>query len=404
MQKDWRYQTATIKGLVWVNMVGTYGIASAQYHWGRMAALILRILYATFPDIHWAFVFVDDFALLVPKHLAQTLCFVITCFLEALGLPISWKKTAVGSPNSWLGYLISCETITATLMPDKQLVITQTLQRLASSRHLAVDEVHKMAGRLNWATMIYPLMRPFLHPIFAWLTALLRRQENQKWGTVKARPTDTVKVVANTLSNIFAYVPPSLRPAHTHSRILAATDAGARTVAGLHEAVVGGWYTTSASNKWGAHWFFTKIDPVTHPWAYDKGDPQKKIAVLELYGSLLLYRHIIVTHPALSINMQLTLATDNRGNAYQVTNHKAKNSTAAAMLMELSLIQHHSHSPVQLTHTYRENNAWADSLTHCNSEGFNPSMQFKPDQANWHILHKLIPGLPGQTTTGGVTP
>ena len=102
--------------------------------------------------------------------------------------------------------------------------------------------------------------------------------------------------------------------------------------------------------------------------------------------------------------MQLTLATDNRGNAYQVTNHKAKNSTAAAMLMELSLIQHHSHSPVQLTHTYRENNAWADSLTHCNSEGFKPSKQFTPDQSNWHILHKLIPGIPRNSTTGGDTP
>ena len=31
-----------------------YGIASAQYHWGRMATLILRMLYYTFPEIQWA--------------------------------------------------------------------------------------------------------------------------------------------------------------------------------------------------------------------------------------------------------------------------------------------------------------------------------------------------------------
>ncbi|CAE8635269.1 unnamed protein product, partial [Polarella glacialis] len=35
----------------WINKVGVYGVASAQYHWGRMAALILRLLYYTFPDI-----------------------------------------------------------------------------------------------------------------------------------------------------------------------------------------------------------------------------------------------------------------------------------------------------------------------------------------------------------------
>ena len=41
--------------------VGTYSMASAQLYWGRMAALLLRILYYLFPQIDWGFVFVDDF-------------------------------------------------------------------------------------------------------------------------------------------------------------------------------------------------------------------------------------------------------------------------------------------------------------------------------------------------------
>ena len=45
--------------------VGTYGMASAQLYWGRMAALLLRIIYAVFPEIDWGFVFVDDFAWLL---------------------------------------------------------------------------------------------------------------------------------------------------------------------------------------------------------------------------------------------------------------------------------------------------------------------------------------------------
>ena len=64
LQKDWRYMTATIENQVWVNKVGPYGIASAQYHWGRMAALILRMLYHTFQQIIRALVFVDDFAII----------------------------------------------------------------------------------------------------------------------------------------------------------------------------------------------------------------------------------------------------------------------------------------------------------------------------------------------------
>ena len=43
----------------WVNKVGTYGMASAQSYWGRLAALLLRVLYALFP--------VDDFLWLLPN-------------------------------------------------------------------------------------------------------------------------------------------------------------------------------------------------------------------------------------------------------------------------------------------------------------------------------------------------
>ena len=55
--------------------------------------------------------------------------------------------------------------------------ITQTpwaLQR--ASEHLDITAAQTAAGRLNCATMIYPLMRPFLQPSFAWVTALLKRE------------------------------------------------------------------------------------------------------------------------------------------------------------------------------------------------------------------------------------
>ena len=44
-----------------MNKVGTYGMASAQLYYGRMAAILLRLCYLIFPRIDWGFVFVDDF-------------------------------------------------------------------------------------------------------------------------------------------------------------------------------------------------------------------------------------------------------------------------------------------------------------------------------------------------------
>ena len=61
LPSGWKYQVAQIDQQWWVNKVGTYGVASAQLYWGRMAALLLRLMYYAFPEVDWGFVFVDDF-------------------------------------------------------------------------------------------------------------------------------------------------------------------------------------------------------------------------------------------------------------------------------------------------------------------------------------------------------
>ena len=46
-RQDWGFQACRIEeGKVWVNCVGTYGIASAGYWWSRLAgALLIRLFY-----------------------------------------------------------------------------------------------------------------------------------------------------------------------------------------------------------------------------------------------------------------------------------------------------------------------------------------------------------------------
>ena len=91
----WKYQVAQIDQQWWVNKVGTYGVASAQLYWGRMAALLLRILYALFPEVDWGFVFVDDFCWILRANNASWLTPAVLGVLLALGTPLSWKKTVL---------------------------------------------------------------------------------------------------------------------------------------------------------------------------------------------------------------------------------------------------------------------------------------------------------------------
>ena len=81
-------------------------MASAQSYWGRLAALLLRVLYALFPQVDWNFVFVDDFLWLLRSEGAVNLAVALLATLLALGTPLSWKKTHLAEVNTWLGFVV----------------------------------------------------------------------------------------------------------------------------------------------------------------------------------------------------------------------------------------------------------------------------------------------------------
>lgn len=162
---DWKYITAFLKNQVWVNKCGTYGVASAQYYWGPMAALNLRLLYYLYPDIHWAFVYVDDFIIILNTEHHKALALAIILTMTAWGCPLSWKKTSFGEVSNWLGYQVNCRTVTSTMTPDKQIVMSNILHKLLEGAQHTDTEVVSNTGRLQWVTAICPQMRPFLQPL-----------------------------------------------------------------------------------------------------------------------------------------------------------------------------------------------------------------------------------------------
>ena len=104
LRSGWKYQVAQIDQQWWVNKAGY--LWRSQY-WGRMAALLLRILYALFPEVDWGFVFVDDFCWILRASNASWLTPALLGVLLALGTPLSWKKTVLSEINTWLGFVIN---------------------------------------------------------------------------------------------------------------------------------------------------------------------------------------------------------------------------------------------------------------------------------------------------------
>ena len=165
---DWRFQIAQLgERSWWINKVGTYGMASAQLYWGRMAALLLRITYLIFYEVDWGFVFVDDFCWILRTESANLWATTILATYLALGVPLSWKKTVLSEVNAWLGFVVNSRTLVVRMAQDKRDIIMEILKKLSQGETFTSKAIEKALGRINWATS----SRPFLQPFWAWKTA-----------------------------------------------------------------------------------------------------------------------------------------------------------------------------------------------------------------------------------------
>ena len=96
-------------GPIFINLVGTFGVASAGYWWGRLGAALVRLLYAVLGDdlCVWLFLFADDFLLFSGgAHWVDGI--ILPLFLlRVMGVPISWRNVSAGFVVSWVGVEIN---------------------------------------------------------------------------------------------------------------------------------------------------------------------------------------------------------------------------------------------------------------------------------------------------------
>ena len=76
-------------------------------------------------------VFVDDYCWVLRCSRADWDATAILATLLALGVPLSWKKTALSPVNTWLGFVVDPITPCVLLAPVKHVIILATLKRLA---------------------------------------------------------------------------------------------------------------------------------------------------------------------------------------------------------------------------------------------------------------------------------
>jgi len=153
--EDWGYQACKLKpDTVWLNKVGTYGIASAGYWWGRLAGAVLVRLPYYLIGRRWDpefLLFADDwFAQAHSKHELEDLG-VLILILTSLGVPLKWTKFRGGQTITWIGYEIDLRTYRVGIAESRAKWLVGWLRGCIRDEAVDLADVLGVLGRLAFA-------------------------------------------------------------------------------------------------------------------------------------------------------------------------------------------------------------------------------------------------------------
>ena len=172
--------------------------------------------------------------------------------------------------------------------------------------------IEKALGRIQWATATCPLAKPFFQPFWQWKSACKNAGQLGK----------LVRCLAVLLSELFSRQFPQMSPFSPWSSWTGATNASAER---FGSTWIGGWLSDLITpTKDEVYWFQHQVTEASDPWAFKKGDPQKRIAALELYGTLFLVLLLMDKQPTASCRLHIPLISDNQGNVYSILNHATR--------------------------------------------------------------------------------
>ena len=369
-QCDWKYQCCRTgaKGdnLVWVNCVGTFGIASAAYHWCRLMAGVGRSSFYLFGKLGWMqLVYVDDILWLVGEKGGIEKLMTVIFYYTALGLPLAWKKFAGGFVCSWVGFELSIADRAMGLTEKRASWIIDWVSHTVDQGQVRISDFRAVLGRLSFAFTALPNYRPLLGPLYAWVSAM------DAFHT--CRLPKLVVLLLNFLKQSLKEVGrrTAVGQFHEVETELFRTDARAEG----DEIFIGGWALDS-SDRSKCRWFSERIDHRSGRWLYLAGESYRAIASLELLATLV--GVVLFELPADRVlGTACSAGTDNRGNTFAISRLLATKFPLCAFLLELAVQLQMRGTELRVQWLPRLQNMEADQLTNGDFSGFSEDKRLR---------------------------
>ena len=389
-QEDWRFQACRARagGSIYVYKCGVFGIASIAYWWSRLGGALVRLahLLAIPEDGLWLMLMADDLkAESTGERPKRSILYVILLW-SVLGVPLSWTKVQGGRRLAWIGYEVQLDTMSLGISENRALWAVNWLERIARDGMAEIADFRSAIGRLSFVVGALEWERPFLAPLFSFVSRHRR-------GGLQVLPL-YVRVVAKFLAQRIGrrrMYPSAIewRKGQEPYRVDAKAEG---------EMIgIGGWLPKR--NKEGristedSPWFAIELDRQSAPWAYHKGQPFRAIAALEALGALLGLVAFQNHFPPNSEAMLMVPAIgDNRGNRYALSRLQTTKFPLCCITMELACQLENRSARLAMEWAPRELNEEADRLSNLDFSGFSQANRVCIDLQNtrWIVLHQML--------------
>ena len=389
---DWPLQACQVRpgGNIYLNKVGTYGVASAAYWWGRMGACLQRAIYYTLARVlpTWIFLYADDWDFSAEGERYIQSLLTSLWVLVIFGAPMSWKKCSGGFTYSWIGYEKSLSEWKLGISARRAQWLEGWFSRVLNDNRVLIRELREALGRMVFVYGALTYDKPFLAPLFAFMSL--------------SRPGACVPLPL-FVRMIIGWLRERLRRRRSHPCTAQRTALGlvmrVDAKAEGMEVGIGGWLPTAGPDgtidKSISPWFAMTLTETDAPWAFEKGLPFKVISALELLAStvgFMLFKDKLFTEPNCDASILVTGITDSQVSANVITRGMSSAYPLCCIAMELAAQLEDRSAQLSLEWGPRELNSEADALADMVSTGFSSEHQVGTDlsRLSWHYLPSLL--------------
>ena len=167
---DWHFLVCQVVpgAEVFVNTVGTFGMASASYYWSRVGGAVgtLSQYLAGYDATSWHMLVADDHLLECggPYYRRGFILFVLGA---SLGAPLSWHKTNGGV---WVGFELMLRSRSIGISAGRAEWFTRWPQKIATAPTVHMASFEEGLGRIMFVAGALEHERPFLGPLYKFIS------------------------------------------------------------------------------------------------------------------------------------------------------------------------------------------------------------------------------------------